>query len=99
MNQFTSPSSTQTARGLVSAFTRARRKRYIDALMDDYVSWREACGAVAVAYEGWKAARGQDRDLAFRVYHAALDREEHAATAYQTAIAQVSGRLRVSPAA
>ena len=59
-------------------------------MMDDYVSWRDACAAVAVSYEDWKCADRPDNKLAFSVYVAALDREEQAAAAYQRAVAQVA---------
>jgi hypothetical protein len=67
-----------------------RRKQIVDVLMDDYVSWREACAAVAVAYENWGCAERRDSTLAFSVYLAALDREEQAATTYQRDVAQVA---------
>jgi hypothetical protein len=75
-------------RDLASA--RGRRRRWVDDMMDDYVSWRDACAAVAVSYENWECSDRQDRKLAYSVYVAALDREEQAATAYQRAVAQVS---------
>jgi hypothetical protein len=77
MNPPTPWNSSQTTRELVSPFGRARRKRYVDGLINDYVTWREACGAVAVTYEGWLEARRADR-------------EEEAARAYQAAVAQVA---------
>jgi hypothetical protein len=67
-----------------------RRRQYVDDMMDDYLSWREACAAVAVSYQNWKYSDCQDRKLAFSVYVAALDREAQAATAYQRAVAQVT---------
>ena len=59
-------------------------------MIDDYVSWREACAAVAVSYETWTCSDRPDEKLAFCVYVAALDREEQAAAAYQRALAQVA---------
>ena len=73
-----------------SAFTRARRRKYADELIDDYVSWHEACDMVAEAYEGWTCAERHDRPLAFGLYVSALDREERAATAYQAAVARLA---------
>ena len=58
--------------------------------VDDYVSWRDACAAVAVSYESWKCSDRTDQKLAFSVYVAALDREEQAATAYERAVAEVA---------
>jgi hypothetical protein len=72
-----------------SAFAGERRRQYVDDMMDDYVSWRDACVAVAVSYDNWKCSTRWDRMLAFSVYVAALDREEQAATAYQRAVARV----------
>ena len=67
-----------------------RRRQYVDDMMDDYVSWRDACAAVAVSYEDWKCSDRPDEKLAFSVYVAALDREQQAAAAYQRAVVQVA---------
>ena len=67
-----------------------KRRQYVDDMMDDYVSWREACAAVAASYEDWKCSDRPDETLAFSVYVAALDREEQAAAAYEQAVAQVA---------
>ncbi len=67
-----------------------RRRHYVDDMMDDYVSWRDACAAVAGSYGDWKCSDRSDKKLAFSVYVAALDREEQAAAAYQRAVAQVA---------
>jgi hypothetical protein len=66
------------------------RGQYVDDMMDAYVSWRDACGAVAVSYEKWMGSDRTDDKLAFSVYVAALDREEQAAAAYQRAVAHVA---------
>jgi hypothetical protein len=76
------------ARGSSSAG--GRRRQYVDDMMDGYVSWREACAAVAVSYQNWKRSDRRDQKLAFSVYVAALDGEEQAATAYQRAVARVA---------
>jgi hypothetical protein len=76
------------ARG--SAFALGTRRQFVDEMMDDYVSWREACAAVAVSYENWECSGRRDKKLAFSVYVAALDREQQAAMAYQRAVAQVA---------
>ena len=78
------------ARDRGSAFAGGSRRQYVDDMMDDYVSWRDACAAVAVSYQNWKCSNRPDEKLAFSVYVAALDREEQAATAYQRAVAQVA---------
>jgi hypothetical protein len=73
-----------------SAFAGGTRRQFVDEMMDDYVSWREACAAVAASYENWECSERRDKKLAFGVYVAALDREEQAAAAYQRAVAQVA---------
>jgi hypothetical protein len=60
--------------------------RSLDDLVDDYVSWREACGAVSDAYAHWQDAGRQERKLAFSEYVAALNCEEEAAMVYQQAV-------------
>jgi hypothetical protein len=61
-----------------------------DALLDLYVTWREESGSVAQSYQSWiSAGRDQER-LAYSAYVAALDREEHAAAAYQRLVEQAS---------
>ena len=82
--------STQSTRRQGSASARGRRRQIVDEMMDDYVSWREACAAVALAYENWKCAERQDKKHALSVYVAALDREEQAAAAYQRAVEQAA---------
>jgi hypothetical protein len=62
-------------------------------MIDDYVSWHEACAAVAFSYRHWRCSDSPDEKLAFSVYVAALDREEQAALAYQRAVAQVATAL------
>jgi hypothetical protein len=54
----------------------------IDELLEGYVSWREACGAVWRAYERWIGSDRGERALAYGAYLAALDGEECAARAY-----------------
>jgi hypothetical protein len=81
---------TRGARDRGSSSAGWRRRQYVDDMMDDYVSWRDACAAVAVSYEDWKCSDRPDERLAFSVYVAALDGEEQAATAYQRAVAQVA---------
>jgi hypothetical protein len=80
----------QSTCGQGSAYTQARRRQFVDELMDDYVSWRETCAGVAAAYENWRCAKRQDQKLAFGGYVASLDREEQAARAYQAAVARLA---------
>jgi hypothetical protein len=73
-------------------FARARRNRYVDDLMEDYVSWRERCADVAATYERWRVAGREDEAVAFGAYDAALAREEDAARVYQSTIARFPGQ-------
>jgi hypothetical protein len=88
---------TRGTRDRSSAFARGRRREIVDEMIDDYVSWRGACAAVAVSYDNWRCSDRPDTKLAFSVYVAALDREEQAAEAYQRAVAQVATALAGRP--
>jgi hypothetical protein len=54
----------------------------IDGAMDMYLEWREACVALRKAYDQWSSVPVAERKLAFAVYRAALDLEEHASIVY-----------------
>jgi hypothetical protein len=58
---------------------RKRRRTDLDAFIETYVCWREACQEVAGAYARWTAASAGERHLAFAAYRAALEREDRAA--------------------
>jgi hypothetical protein len=61
-----------------------------DRLIAAYVAWRTECSAVTRAY-GRLSTRGRcQRDAAFGVYVAALDREGRAATTYRSVLEQLS---------
>jgi hypothetical protein len=64
----------------------------IDELLERYVSWREECETVGLAYRQWASAENAEHRLAYAAYIAALDREEHAARAYADQI-QVAERF------
>jgi hypothetical protein len=66
-----------------SPFAHTGLTHLVDEMIDGYVSWREACVAVDIAYDGWNRAAREDAELAFSAYHAALDREERAAAMYR----------------
>jgi hypothetical protein len=55
------------------------RRSLVDAFLDSYVSWREACEDVRSAYQRWGESLSAQRGLAYESYRAALDREERAA--------------------
>jgi hypothetical protein len=54
----------------------------IDELLERYISWREECCAVWLAYQRWADSGRRDWGLAYAGYLAALDREERAAQTY-----------------
>jgi len=58
---------------------RGASRSTVDAFMDSWVCWREACEDVRSAYERWGRAEAPERALAFLSYRAALGREEQAA--------------------
>jgi hypothetical protein len=62
----------------------------LDDLVDDYVSWREACAVVSAAYDNWKCVGREDQRLAFSEYIAALNCEEAAAALYQQAVERLA---------
>ena len=64
------------------------REQLIDAVMDGYVSWREANAGANSAYQAWRQAGGAERGAAFDLYQLALDGEERAAAEYAQLIAR-----------
>jgi hypothetical protein len=62
----------------------------IDELLECYISWREECEAVRLAYRRYDDSEGVERRLAYAAYVAALDREEHTACAYGDHVERVS---------
>jgi hypothetical protein len=61
----------------------------IDELLEGYVSWREECDAVRLAYRRLADSRAQERRVAYAGFLAALEREEHAADVYADRIERV----------
>jgi hypothetical protein len=61
----------------------------VDELVEGYVSWREECQAVGLAYERWIACDRRERELSHAAYLAALDREERAARTYAHQVERV----------
>jgi hypothetical protein len=60
----------------------------VDAVMDAYVTWRER--SAAVTYQSWSSGTREGRVTAYQAYVAAVDREEHAAAAYQGLLEQAA---------
>jgi hypothetical protein len=59
-----------------------RRERLVHELVEAYVDWREACARVDDAYRSWTNETAPRERVAFALYIAALDAEEHAAKVY-----------------
>ena len=64
-----------------------------DEFLESWIRWREACEDVDSAYRSWVTCEPQMSELAFAVYLAALDREEHAARVH--ALRSAAGQDRV----
>jgi hypothetical protein len=62
----------------------------LDALVDRYVTWREESAAVTETYRNWGRASRDGRAAAYVAYVWALEREEHAARAYQCLVEQAA---------
>jgi hypothetical protein len=65
----------------------------VDRMMELYCQWREECVRVQAAYEHFSSAATSDRELAFAVYTAALDREGSASDAYAEQIRLITARV------
>jgi hypothetical protein len=63
----------------------------IDELVECYLSWREECRAVQLAYQRWADCRRVEGRLSYAAYVAALDREERAARSYADHVERLGG--------
>jgi hypothetical protein len=97
-NSASQPAIAVKADGVASLTSHALLPPLVDELMDLYVSWLEECAAVTASYENWRASERRDNPLAFSAYLAALDREEHAASAYQGLVERIAEVHRGSSA-
>ena len=70
------------------------RDPLVDAYIESYVEWREECVHLRGAYDRWVISGALDRDLAFRAYRAALDREERGAVVYELRAELLARRAR-----
>jgi hypothetical protein len=66
------------------------RKRLVDKLVEAYVDWREACARVNDCYRSCSSDAGPGGRVAFGLYVAALDAEEHAAEVYARLVQHAS---------
>jgi hypothetical protein len=55
------------------------------AAFTTYVNWRAQCAAVQSAYERWVSG-DEESHVSFALYHAELELEEHAASAYRASL-------------
>jgi hypothetical protein len=67
----------------------SERRRLADAAVETYLAWRDECDALEDAYGRWIRAGESEGALAFAVYSAALEREEHASEVYARVIQRV----------
>jgi hypothetical protein len=74
------------------AYSRTRAE-LIDEIVERYLDWREQCIAVAETYERWSNGSIANRNLAFEVYKAALDLEEHASLIYAERVNRFEDQL------
>jgi hypothetical protein len=68
-----------------ASLTSAIGNRLTDELIDAYVTWREHCAALAERHRDYRVAMLGDRARGCASYLSALDQEECAAFAYQSA--------------
>jgi hypothetical protein len=61
-----------------------------DEIFEWYISWRQECDAVRLAYRRWVESERGEGWLAYAGYVAALDREERAARTYADHIERFS---------
>jgi hypothetical protein len=75
--------------GTVTDSASAFGQRAIDEMLERYISWREECASVRMAYQQWANSDRHERALAYAEYLAALDREERATRIYAGHIERV----------
>lgn len=88
-----SPARNSTPTGPVHS-EGALRESPVYAFVERYVDWREQCDVLDSAYRGWAQATGSERDMAFAMYRAALDREEMTACDYERAAVRLEASQR-----
>ena len=68
---------------------RRTQRSLIDDAFEAYLQWRDESAEVWHAYKRWKGAPAREARRAFWAYHAALEREEHAARVYGALLSTV----------
>jgi hypothetical protein len=77
----------------MSLVKNATAGRRLAELRDSEVSWREASEDVRAAYRWWRECPVRDRALAFELYRATLDHEQHAASIHSDSAQRVRAVL------
>jgi hypothetical protein len=68
---------------------RTTQRLLLDDAFDAYLQWRDESAEVWRAYKRWKGASAREARRTFWAYHAALEREEHAARVYGAILSAV----------
>ncbi len=71
-----------------------RRSALVDEFFVSYLRWREACEDVRSSYRRWAECKQHQRGLGFAIYHAALEREEHAASIHSDSAERLGALAR-----
>ncbi|HUE26846.1 MAG TPA: hypothetical protein VMP89_08740 [Solirubrobacteraceae bacterium] len=77
----------------VSILTSWRRRRLLTKVMNAYVSWREQCLGVRIAYSHWVSAHDREAGIWYTAYADALDREQRASELYASLIRRAGIRF------
>lgn len=71
----------------------------VDAFLNSYVCWRDACDDVWSAYSAWLECDSGEGGLRFAAYQSALDREEYTAVIHHKRLSMLAlERLRTMQA-
>jgi hypothetical protein len=87
------PGRTPPTRGHTPDLASIIGRQHLDDLVDDYVTWREACAVASAAYDSWNCALREDQTRAFSEYVMALDREEEAANVYRQTVKRLEAMI------
>jgi hypothetical protein len=66
----------------------------IDDAFDAYLEWQDEAAEVWHAYKRWNGAPAREARWEFWAYHAALEREEHAARVYGRLVTRLEASAR-----
>ena len=83
----------QSLRHLPRGLLEIAHQQLTDRAFTHYLDWRDETSTLERAYHRWVTAHREERAFAFAAYMAALDREEHAAVRYETALSEADRLL------